>query len=436
VDELRILLVGFPQFEMGFSEGSRVISSVEVPLREDEAIKHVRIFPRTEGKSVVRTFDSNPTLYDYQIIVFHPSAITKETLNQNLLGKKEEVNSFLSHIEGFVVLPFVGDNELYSWLPDTLVQEVHGKSGERINFNYDHWLFPFVEDAKKHVSFSWKGHMDRTITELSPKEREDIIGINLLGSPVSWESKFGKGRVVFLPHFEFTGGNTRDGKKNAEAFTRKLVDTLREHLSSPQAQEIPEWVSKRKYLFKEELSIAQRIQELNERRSVCALARNVLWKRGYELTSAVEHILKKMGTAPNIRTDYTCDIEIAERGLHALVNVIDTKEGVDTDDMRHLLEWYVGKLNGDLKGILIVNHFRESEPVERDKALARARAKNPFSKEAAKLAKDNGFCLMTTMQLFEIFKDFSAGGMNKTDFLKLLKRTNGPLGGYKFKPLK
>ena len=438
MDELRILLVGFPQFEMGFREGSRVISSVEVPSLDDETIKHVKIFPRTDGKKVLRTFDTNPTFYDHQVVILHPSAVTHETLKHNLLGKKDEVESFLEHIDGFLVIPLVGDDVIYSWLPDEVRSETAGKTGERINFNYDHWMFPFVEKAKRHVKFSWRGHLNSTITGLPPKERGNVIGINLLGSPVSWEKRFGKGRVIFLPHFDFVGGKTRDGKRNAELFTRSLIDSLRGQLSGSRAQEAPEWVGRKDYRLGVEEEISKRIQELRQRRGAFAKARDVLWKRGHELTLAAGHVLKEMGFSPVLRKDYTGDIELRERGLHALVRVVDTKGIVDVRDMRHLLDWYVGELgkDGDLKGVLVVNHFRETEPAARSSELSRIRLKHPFSKEVFLLAKDNGLCLMTTTQLFEIFKEFVAGGTNKTEIIRLIKRTNGPMGSYRFKPLK
>jgi len=51
---------------------------------------------------------------------------------------------------------------------------------------------------------------------------------------------------------------------------------------------------------------------------------------------------------------------------------------------------------------------------------------SPFTKDALRIAINNNFCLLTTYQLFQIFKLNAHGNFNKSTFLNKLKDTKGP----------
>ena len=65
-----------------------------------------------------------------------------------------------------------------------------------------------------------------------------------------------------------------------------------------------------------------------------------------------------------------------------------------------------------------MNHDREKLPSEREK---------PFTKEAERIGKRDGFCLMTTTQLHQMYSEFASGRLKFKEIHDRIWKTDGVL---------
>jgi len=116
--------------------------------------------------------------------------------------------------------------------------------------------------------------------------------------------------------------------------------------------------------------------------------------------------------------------------VHAIIEVKGKEGYANNEDIRELLQWWTEKLEEDenVKGIFILNHFRKINPEDRKKLCKeKLKEEDPFTKAAQKIAENNHFCLMTTYQLFQIYRKYLEKKIKKEDIIKLLKQTEGAL---------
>lgn len=114
--------------------------------------------------------------------------------------------------------------------------------------------------------------------------------------------------------------------------------------------------------------------------------------------------------------------EICEDDLDIIIEVTSCENNwISINKTRQLLDWcrrFERERNNKPKGILIVNHYCEYPPPERDE---------PFTRAALKQGEAEGFCLMTTVQLYHIFGKFLKEEIDKDKIKRLLLDTKGLL---------
>ena len=122
----------------------------------------------------------------------------------------------------------------------------------------------------------------------------------------------------------------------------------------------------------------------------------LLYSSDKPLKKAVIQALKLLGYDAKDAgkgTVHDIDLEYSPAGFVGIVEVKGLKQAADLDDMRALLDYYEerAKQQPNLKGIFIVNHFREVEPPLKG---------NPFTPSSLKLGERKEFCLLTAANLY------------------------------------
>ena len=118
----------------------------------------------------------------------------------------------------------------------------------------------------------------------------------------------------------------------------------------------------------------------------------------------------------------THDIEVNEEDMNLVVEVTSSDEDwINIRKTRQLLDWcrrYEREQGKKPKGILIANAYCSLPLPERDE---------PFTTAALKQGEAEGFCLMTTEQLYKIFCKFLKDEIDKDNIKELLLETKGLL---------
>lgn len=406
----RILLIGF-----------------ERPLKpmDGEEIREVSVKRPISG--IWHLDKKLPPLYGHHIVVISPLLFGvhgwwyDKDMRIDDRDIKEQIKLLLNaNYGGIIVIP-IKKGEKYFWCPASKIL-IHDE-GEAFKLNEKHYLYSFMEKYIEKGIFKWQAYTDPQ-EYWSEEERRCIIATNLVGLPVSFEILYGngRGRMIFLPYFSVP-------EKLEGEFLRDLINKIRPLLKKKEIK-APSWVNNPKYMFKDEIKIEEKINKLKKERRKFERIRSILWLDGYELTEAVAFVLSELGIKCELK-EYLRkeDIEIDEDELHGIVEVKGLKKYATAKDIRELLDWYTEKLNEDenVKGIFILNDFKEIEPDKRsEKAKELLKDRDyPFTKDAERVAVNNNFCLLTTYQLYLIFKDVINGRLNKDELIRKIKETAG-----------
>jgi hypothetical protein len=144
--------------------------------------------------------------------------------------------------------------------------------------------------------------------------------------------------------------------------------------------------------------------------------REVLYSNGEQLSRSVYLIFEKLGFDVQWKGEEgRHDMELDLHGTLGIVEVKGSKGPANSSDLRQLLDYYMeaAESHRDVKGIFVVNHFCAVDPTERGQ---------PFTSGAIRIAELNNFCLMTTIDLFDLL-DKSLG--KTAEINELVLRTKG-----------
>jgi len=187
-----------------------------------------------------------------------------------------------------------------------------------------------------------------------------------LGSVLAFSINLGKGMIICLPQF------SDEPRFLASWFTFWLSKK-------------PDWVEKFHYKTK---------VELQKKLKTISIVEKLLYGNDRELRNAVVETLRTLGFNANPLPDGPQqDIDISLGSFRGIVEVKGLKSHADRDEMRALLDYYdanIGK-QPNLKGIFVVNHYRETQPDQRGE---------PYTRDALDIAGRKGFCLLTADDIY------------------------------------
>jgi hypothetical protein len=389
--------------------------------KQDESLTDIRIHSYSAGYNSYRRFEpAVPTAYDYHIVVVSKEAV--DLMKDDLTKKKDDLVSLMSApFRGTLVVPIIGGNRYYDdWVPT--IDKLKESTGDFLKLRERHWAYHFMK--KYQESFSWKAHSDFSITSYNDSLAQRFIATNLADNPVAFESPMGNGRTIYLPCYNFPDGGEEI------LFLRDLLDCIENRYKVPTGREVPSWGLKPDYRLPTEAGMDEQARSIEKQRTTLNRIKSILWLDGIELVDSVWETFTKLGIRCEVKEkERRHDLEIIEPELHAIVEVKGLSGYANDEPVRQLLDWWTqaAKQDDDVKGVLIVNDFKDIEPKLRQNKLNETikGSKHPFTANAEKIAIGMNFCLLTCNQLFEMVKLDMSGKFDKLGFLRKLKNTKG-----------
>lgn len=298
----------------------------------------------------------------------------------------------------------------YDWLPRIEGLKVLSKKGKSIQPTSEGGRFTNLLNT---YNWEWKCSFSKL------PQKYVSIARNISGQDVALRADIGEGRVFIIPTPEV---NITDFEKYP-TFLRQLIDVCEEEIQalSEQGRKEPDWVQQQvdpleSKLFDDFIPLYERYQTVRG-------ARKLLYEAGTRLTRIVHFVISKMEFKAEMKEEEgRQDIEICEDDFNLVIEVASSEEHwIDIYKTRQLLDWcrkFEKERNEKPKGILVANPYCNLSPTDRDE---------PFTPKALEQGADEGFCLMTTVQLYNIFCKFLKGEMDKDKIKELFLNTKGLL---------
>lgn len=420
----RILLIGFDDAPK--PKQDEFLNMIQIRSEGEIGWEHPG-FRKPQRKSPTQNYSraffdpALPSLYDYHIVVVSKEAVyfTRDSLS----AKKDDLLSLMqSPFPSTLVVPIIGGNEKYEdWVPS--IDRLKQGNGTSLKPREKHWAYQFMRKYQKN--FSWRAHGDLSITSYDDQLAQRFIATNITDNPVAFESPLGNGRTIFLPFYDFATVGEEI------LFIRDLLDHIETRYRISKEKDVPPWVSKSDYRLPTEDEMDKQAKTIEHEKAILNQVKSILWLDGIELVDSVAHTLTKLGVRNVVKeAEGRHDIEILEQPqIHGILEVKGLSAYANHQDIRQLEDWYIEarKEDENVKGIFVLNDFKEIEPqLRKAKLQEKLRdTSSPFTKDALRIASNDNFCLLTTYQLFQIFRLNAHGNFDKSTFLRKLKDTSG-----------
>lgn len=348
-------------------------------------------------------FESNmKTIFEYDVVIINFKNMNIHTFWELFVSQKEREFSIFFKNGGicFVILstpefPPLLFEKLFGWCPFRESFNIKSYKGLEIyNINKD---FQFLfENVQYNLSFYFSDYPEDSI----------VLATNKPRNPISIIIPYYKGRCVILPSAKEPDVLYSVISLNIEKFYPKIEPALK-----------PDWVND--YLTEQEKELFKKKEEIETELGRFSLYKQLLWETGERLESLVKNCFIELGMkVKDLSKDSACDFEIdLGNNITAVCEVKGLKNNVNREDMRQLLEYFIEKRDFEdrnVKGIFIVNHYRNISPSERGE---------PVTESAKRLASNYDFKVLTTIELYQYLKSFWQGTFSLDMLLKRLIKT-------------
>lgn len=260
------------------------------------------------------------------------------------------------------------------------------------------YLYSPYQDDKRYIIYN-AGRLSES--NLLPV---DIIAVKrVTKEPVAWEVKYHYGHLIYLPQAESDPTKAVEllAKIGEWYYTQDKKED--EKLSPP-----PPWIQD--FLSEQEKNLLNRIEEakknleeLNHQLKRFRRIDSLLYASGKALETAVETVFKdEWGCeVKRMPPGHTIDFKVThpQAGVQLVIEVAGVKDKIRKGDkeLTQVFTYYLNNKAPEEKIILLANTYRETRIDERPK--------ENFTKEVIEIAEKNGFCLMTTWDLYRLWKD-------------------------------
>lgn len=376
--------------------------------------------------------DSAGIMSEYDAVAWRSNNIMPEDINRS-----EQLISFLEKKSGIFIFLFdkfkiKGANSTLSIIETLLIKEfnkcltdiIKEKIGKKFLITSAGSISPFREyleykPQKSYLSFD-------NFTNLTP------LAVNVDKEPIAFSLKKREFYFYFLPSPVNVGHQKIFYQNLFEAISR--IGDISEVVPSWTAKyNLPEIKKEQKKLdqlqvkissLQDEISIHQK--KLNQ---LIWLRDTLLARDGKNLEKAIDYVLKSIGInsipGPACQEDITFNFKdkyfLAEikgstssaseahiKQLHAKLTMFQEREKIET------------------KGVLIINPWRQYPPNDREN-----KERKIYPDPIMSLVKIWRFSLVTTLQIFEVYKLHLQEKLNLDKFINDLYHTIGPLENYK-----
>lgn len=246
-----------------------------------------------------------------------------------------------------------------------------------------------------------------------------VVAAGGAGVPIAMEFPVLSGRVLFLPMM------AESPYVNRANLAQSLADAFARHLGGTSSGDAPWWARSQALPGLEQIEAeleesegaaaeAQaHAQAVRERHDTLARHRRLLWEDGQPFAGAVVEALRLLGLV----VEYTPGepITIEHEGAKAFLELESSRETVvewPYIRLQRRLESHLLQRGELLKGIMVVNGWREREPEQREEELS----------GALRIAAENyRYALLTSRTLFELIRR-ALGGADEATLLGIRRR--------------
>jgi hypothetical protein len=257
-----------------------------------------------------------------------------------------------------------------------------------------------------------------------PAENNDNLSViskaQGVGSrPVSFERRIGKGSIIYLP--KYNSARKREAfnslLKICQEYYLRQQNNIYEQARAKSKSEIPEWVQKyrtdRHDNIPNEINTLRKEEEFFDR--ICYL----LYGKDERLEDEVGLVLSEFGISTKKATkgesiDLICSAETA--GFEFFVEVTSSNRSVDIKKVAQFLD--IRRRYPDIKVVIVANAFCNLDLHERID-------KDKFTEKMVNALAPFDVLMMTTVDLYFLWKGMYEKGLDKTEVLTLLRESKG-----------
>jgi hypothetical protein len=358
-----------------------------------ERDKYIGLFD--DNIKIYQYLEDAPTLYDYEIILLFSEGLRYPSLASK---KGPEFDLFFSN--GGILVLFSSEPIPSGIFPGFEFQNMIFKGGEVITPNKKHMLSRIFE--KYECIWAWHGNGTIPV--------DFIIAWNSINCEVACELNFKDGKIFLFPLIK--------KPDQLPEYISEIIRSIEVFMGFPVSSQ-PDWFER--YNYEHELALKDEESKISNQLKEIELIKSILYIYGNSLSRRICKLLNNIG----FKADWTelkakHDIEIDFNGTTGIVEVRGLKGPANNEDIRqlldHYLEYFEKHQHNNVKGIFIINHFRETDPKDRG---------SPFTDAAIKIAERQDFCLITTLDLFKIYDSYLNKKLSLDDLRAQIIGSNG-----------
>lgn len=341
-----------------------------------------------------KSFVNSPSLVDFGILVLQYS---KDRMSRRgVEDKRNELQQFLQAGGICMVLPLEPSIQrtAKSWCPAPVPKLVPQETAS-VRWKKGSFVTPLAEKVQFRAQCT---------AELRSGDSATVLARNNAGMVIAFSIPVADGQILFFPSPETTSGRRK--------FVRAEIDHVSDMIAQMECKP-PQWFADITPSF--ETHLADQLSKLRK-------ARCCLYTTGRPLSKSVHAIVAELLRPLGFNVEYREDegredicaqtssreIRFECKGLKGYANVEDLRQLLDHCTRR--------KPEARLKGVFVVNHFREEPP--KDRGLV-------ATEEAIDLAVEHKYSIASTASIFEAYLGVLEGRLKREDFLARLLSSAG-----------
>ncbi|MFW9992042.1 MAG: hypothetical protein ACFFD4_08260 [Candidatus Odinarchaeota archaeon] len=355
--------------------------------------------------------DKFPNLAEYGTIILNMTEIKENTLDKSKWIKIQEM---LDKSKGEIY--FIID--LNSYFPSPLYYpKLVPEKGETITSYYPKF------DPYFSIIKPWNFTIDSLYKKTGTKEYT-ISGYRHICTSI-----YGKPLAISYRNYYYLPRPSRNSvQEGIEILLYEVLDVQIERTQPPNwfwSFSLPgdqEKLGKIQYIDKEIENLEKEKNELSSELNRSDFLKSILYEKDSPLEKAVIAVFNAMGIdTKNISDEKRADIKIETKNSNIiLVEVKGKKKSLAREDLRQLSDcvnvyW---QENGQLpKGLMVINPFYRDPPIERN---------DYYPHDCLKFSKSQNFCIMTTIDLYFLLKEYLEGKITAEEVEEAIVKTIGP----------
>jgi len=302
--------------------------------------------------------------------------------------------------------------DIYSWIPENILDfPLEVRKGKVISWiNKKHPFSQYFNALRHNI------HYEVIVNSENLPDNAVPLAKNRVGEIVAFEIPFGQGRLLFLP----PASQIEDSTSKTNKIGGVLIGCIKKVLDWQKPIEKPDWINNYTLPGEEDLRLSlndleEKLRVLNEKKNEIheklnriEKLKSILYGTGkYELEPAVRDAFRVLGFNALDPDEYDEDYDLyVKEEIYIIGEIEGTENQVDISKPRQLLEYIldIEREGKKCKGILIGNGYRKINPEKRGEQ---------FTKSAIQRCEKEGFCRMTTTELFKAVKAILAEPENK-----------------------